>query len=164
MFPLCLRPLSSGYGAMEGNLSWHRSSFFLDQTGEINLHMVFPQYQILFKCLFKTSNGGACWERRNTSPVDGSGTTPTNTGSLVYQNTVWSVKSQVCYMALFAPEHKPCAPEFNSEPRPLRWCLILTYLELRSSGARTSCSALYRRWQPDSRVPDLTLHQRTHRR
>lgn len=38
------------------------------------------------------------------APSDGSGTTDTNTGSPVYQNTVWSVKCQVRYKALFAPE------------------------------------------------------------
>lgn len=34
--------------AMEGNLFWHQWQFFPHQTGEIYLHMAFPQYQILF--------------------------------------------------------------------------------------------------------------------
>lgn len=125
---------------MEGNLFWHWSEFFLDQTGEINLHMVFPQYQILFKCLFKTSNGGACWERWNTSM------TPTNAGSLVYQNTVWSVKCQVCYKASrhnLAPWNstlnpEPPTPMFNSDLCGAQelWRLILVLLSVMQMAAR----------------------------
>lgn len=51
--------------------------------------------------------------------TDGSGTTPTNTGSLVYQNTVWSVTCQVCYNALFAPEHNLAAQNSTLNPDPV---------------------------------------------
>lgn len=90
---------------MNCNLFWLWSYFFLDQTGEINLHMVFPQYQILFKCLLKTSNGDACWERWNTSPLGWKRYNTHKHWVTGLPKHCLECKCQVCYEALFAPEH-----------------------------------------------------------
>lgn len=143
--------------AMEGNLFWHPSEFFLDQTGEIFLHMVFPQYQILFKCLFKTSNGDACWERWNTSPLRWK---RHNT----HKHWVTGLPKQrlECKMSnVLLSLNTSLRPNIQLWTLTPCWCLILNYLERTSSAARTSRSALLCRWQPDSRAPELTLHRRT---
>lgn len=129
--------------ALKGNLLWHWSQFFLDQTGEINFHMVFPQYQILFKCLFETSNGGACWERWNTSPLWMEAVQHTNTGSpLGLPKHRLECRCQVRYKAL---ERNLAARNSTLNPDPvyfwpIRRSLALAppNLMLSSDGSQTA--------------------------
>lgn len=118
MFPVCLRPpfkwleqwraTSFGTGA---SFSWTRLERFTCTWFSHNTKFC------LSACL-KPQMVVHVGKDEILVLLDGCGTTPTNTGSLVYQNTVCSVKCQVCYKALFGPERNLEAQNSTLNPQP----------------------------------------------
>lgn len=91
--------------------------------------------------------------------LDGSIAAPTKhrvTG-LPKRRLEWNMSSAL--QGSFCPWTQPFVPQFTCEPWPCR-----EWFSPDLSGAQQLCvQALFCRWQPDSRVQDLTRHPRTNR-
>lgn len=123
--------------AMEGILSWHWASFSWTRQRSQNLHIVFPQTRFC---------GSPC--RKPQMAVHAGKTEilvkhPPNYWVTDLQKHRLEGKMSSVLHDSSCPWTEPWVPQFKAEPCTLtpRSCLILTLLELRGSGAWSSCSA-----------------------